>query len=323
MVSKLFQSSPTKPNGDLKNRPSIKSVSGVTLVELMVAVGLFGVLSLGMSEVFIAFMTQNRRVENEIELNEMIHEFQDRLDLELGNATQIIMCSCGGTKCTFTDYIGTRNCGGSTAPCGNPILTWETEATTTPATNQSSISSCNSGAGLRGCKQFRALNITPATDTTPGTLTITDAVSGTVLSTLSGVTELYCGRSSSTQATGFKLRVRSKTRMYNQNDTSSSDFESWKKSGQNWTQGIHREFNMQIDFRNLSQPGVHFGKSSTNRNCLAAGATAANSEECCSGYRSGTSNQCMNSASCSKAGATPSTPEACCSHQIDGDGKCL
>jgi hypothetical protein len=137
------------------------------------------------------------------------------------------------------------------------------------------------------------------------------------------VTELYCGRSHSTQATGFALRVRAKSRMNNLNDSSSASFESWKKGGQNWLMGVHRDFNMQANWRNLSQPGVHYGKSSTNRNCLGENAAATSTEQCCSGYYSATTGKCLPPSSCILSGVLSSTTEACCSHQRNSGGDCL
>ncbi len=137
--------------------------SGVTLVELLVAVGLFGVLSLGKTQVFVAFMEQNTRNDREIGLNETMREFSDRLDLELGNMTQLLGCGCGdaASRCVYNDTTAASDCAsfgsGCNVPCSpssalcRTLLIWETEVAQSPG-SASSAGNCNGSTALRGCK---------------------------------------------------------------------------------------------------------------------------------------------------------------------------
>jgi prepilin-type N-terminal cleavage/methylation domain-containing protein len=304
-----------------------QNVSGLTLVELLISVALFGVLSLAVAEIFVYFTTQTVRSEREIQMNESIREFHEYVDLELGNATQIIGCRCGpmpssGLTCRYnpSNAIG-NDCGSSGRPCGDILLTWETENSQRPF-EASAVGNCNGAGDLRGCRQFRSLRVTPATDTTPGLLTLENSQTGQVLSRLSGVTEVYCGMTHPTQNNGFRLRTRLKSRFRNGNDSASPDFESWRRDGNRWQQGLHREVNIEVDFRNLGHPGLHYGKSSTQRNCLPDGRLSGDEDRCCSGYLNRTGTRCWAQASCGRAGSVSPRAENCCSHQRTAAGVC-
>jgi len=302
-------------------RRTLVSASGVTLVELLVAVGLFGVLSAALSQVFVGFMEQNTRNEREIGLNESLREFTDRLDLELGNMTQLLGCSCGVSRCVYNDATSSGGVDCASTNCGSTLLLWETEVSQSPG-SASSAGDCNGSPSLRGCKKFRKLVLTrPAADgRTPGKIEIQDAVSGQTLASISGVTQAFCGRTHDTQTTGFKVRVRAKSRNKNNADPLSPDFESWNLAQPSGANGIHRELTAEVNLRNLNSPGVHFGNSSTFRSCVADGSTANNANKCCSNYRSTTTGNCLARSQCKKSGEAPDTTRnSCCSLQIKTD----
>jgi prepilin-type N-terminal cleavage/methylation domain-containing protein len=302
-------------------RRSLKSTSGVTLVELMVAVGLFGVLSAALTQVFVGFMEQNTRSEREIELNESLREFTDRLDLELGNMTQLLGCSCGVSRCVYNDDTSSGGVNCASTNCGSTLLLWETE-TAQSTGSASSAGACNGSTSLRGCKKFRKLVLTrpAANGTTPGKIEIQDATSGQILASISGITQAYCGRNNDIQTTGFKVRVQAKSRNKNNSTPSSPDFESWSLAQPSGARGIHRELTAEVNFRNLNSPGVHFGNSSTLRSCVADGSATNNANQCCSNYRSSSTGRCLARSQCKKSGESPDTTRnSCCSLQIKTD----
>jgi hypothetical protein len=299
----------------------------------MISVALFGVLSLGMSQVFLGFVKQNSDLEKEIELNEQMSEFHERLDLELGNATQIIGCGCGSTWCFYAETSPDSTSGSNCAinsKCDSILLSWETEASQTPGQlAENGGSTClNGGTGrsdLRGCKQIRILRMTPPTDTTPGALSIENE-SGQVLSTLNGVAYVFCGRPANNFArqtmNSFKFRIRAKARHSMIGDSSHADFESWMPGGQNFTRGVHREFNSEVSLRNFVQNGTHFGKTSTNPACISDGKASSVGLTCCSGFSDG--NICVSEEACKVKGEKTPVADHCCSHQrLVSTGICL
>ncbi len=292
----------------------------MTLVELLISVGLFGTLSLAVAQMFVYFNAQTITLDREIALNESIREFHEYVDMDLGNVTRFMGCDCGSANCRFPSaFTDSSNCAHSSQPCGAVLATWETETSQTPI-QASNNTSCNGNPDRYGCRQFRALRIVPATDTTPGVLTLENAANQAVLSRLEGVTEVNCGMNHSRLNNGFKLRVRTKVRSRNLNDSSSNDFESWMKGGQNWLAGSHREVDIEVDFRNLTHTGLHYGKTNTVRNCLTDGTASTQAETCCSGFLNASGTACSAQSTCSVAGVASTLAGSCCSHQLNGAG---
>jgi prepilin-type N-terminal cleavage/methylation domain-containing protein len=177
--------------------------AGMTLVELMVSVGLFGILSLGLAEMFASNSRMSARAQNESKLSEQVVDFSQALENYLTNATQILGCNCAN-GCVLPDLTGLssppagtdcmsgNNCGsGSTAAPGADILIFEYEDAnnpTDPAINgQCEVTALgglvdakgrltNNGISpdaltLRGCKKrihLTAIQPTAPTATAPG-----------------------------------------------------------------------------------------------------------------------------------------------------------
>lgn len=207
----------------------VRGSAGVTLVELMVAVGLFGVLSLAMMTLFGDHSTQIAKARNEARLSESLGEFSEALDLYLSGVTQVISCGCGfdgitivGTPCTYVEgATGLEDCKERSAPCWNPILRFEYEDAGNPSLPTPAAGCVNSGSStvsaaitpeqliLRGCKKRMRLSYTApvievgATASQPGTLTldledpkVANPAPGaglTTLHTLRGVYLVRCG----------------------------------------------------------------------------------------------------------------------------------
>jgi len=302
----------------------------MTLVEIMVSFGLLGVLALASASFFAEFTTKNKTLSDETELNEQIALFQDRLQTELENATQILGCGCGSPSCEFSDIDPdsptSRNCALNSIDCDPTLLSWETETafspTQLPSVNRvNCLNSSVSDPGFRGCKQLRTLKITPPTDLTPGALTLFDA-DGSQLSKITGVTHVFCGRPPIEQnrqhLNAFRVRIRAKVRSKSLALTD-PNFESWRPGGLRFEQGVHRELITEVPFRNLNQAGIHFGRSAVNRTCIENGSLSASGDPCCSGFSNGT--ECISEENCLKAGQSSALSDRCCSHQISG-GTC-
>lgn len=126
---------------------------GMTLVELMVSVALFGVLSLGIAEMFAQSSKMTARAQNGARLSEQITQFSQILENYLSNTTQLIACNCAN-GCVLPDLTSltalpagtdcmSGNCGaGSTSTPGDDILFFEYEDAnnpTVPANNTACV----------------------------------------------------------------------------------------------------------------------------------------------------------------------------------------
>lgn len=234
---------------------SVRGSSGVTLVELMVAVALFGVLSLAMMTLFGDHSLQIAKARNEARLSEQLGEFSEALDLYLGGVTQVISCGCTNSNpCVYSPgATETEDCTAPSVACAvapNPLFRFEMEDAANPAVSIPSAGCLNSGSStvaagitpdqmiLRGCKKRMRLTYTPPvievgpTHSQPGTLTIgledptvaSPALGAglTTLHTLRGVYMVRCGHISPTgTGTGvaskdhFRLQIRMKERIRN------------------------------------------------------------------------------------------------------------
>ena len=98
----------------------------------------------------------------------------------------------------------------------------------------------------------------------------------------------------------------------------SSDWEGWVSSQANFANGVHRQLTVMTEFRNLTFPGVHFGRLSTSKSCVADGDTdPTGSGNCCSGYMDSTG-KCLSMEECSVSGTSMSESQfyQCCSHKV-------
>ncbi len=250
---------------------SVLGSSGTTLVELMVAVALFGVLSLAMMTLFGDHSLQIARARNEARLSEQLGEFSEALDLYLSGVTQVISCGCTNSNpCIYSaGATELEDCTVASVDCNvapDPLLRFEFEDAANPSDAVPAAGCLNSGSSpvavaiapdrmiLRGCKKRMRLTYTPPvlevgpTPSQPGTLTIdredptvaspTQGAGLTTLHTLRGVYMVRCGHLSPTGSdTGvaskdhFRLHIRMKERI--RNDIAASDLNMYES----WAQG--------------------------------------------------------------------------------------
>ncbi|HTL10856.1 MAG TPA: prepilin-type N-terminal cleavage/methylation domain-containing protein, partial [Bdellovibrionota bacterium] len=69
--------------------------SGVTLMELMVSVALFGISALAMANMFAHHSLIQQEARNVSLLTEQLDEFSNSLEVNLSNLTRVISCGCG------------------------------------------------------------------------------------------------------------------------------------------------------------------------------------------------------------------------------------
>ena len=82
---------------------------------------------------------------------------------------------------------------------------------------------------------------------------------------------------------------------------------------------VFREVSTTLPFRNLTVPGVQFGKTQTSMTCKKTGVVALDGD-CCSGYVNSTGT-CIDADQCVVAGGGVSGAYGwaeCCSHKWDG-----
>lgn len=160
----------------------VHSESGMTLAELMVSTGLFGIIAVVMATLYSQNATLQARAQNEIRLESGAQEFINALEVSLGAATRIISCGCGvagsAPACSFSgdvaaDCLRTGGClaGNAVAAgaAGIQLLVYEAEDSSEPGTAAPGlgVSPGCSGANisapagppysnvkLRGCKRF-------------------------------------------------------------------------------------------------------------------------------------------------------------------------
>lgn len=343
-------------------RQSAAAQRGFSLAELMIAVGISSVLSLTIVTLITETSKNSAQLQRQSDLSRDTEGFIYALEQYMGQAVQVINCACeaDGSPCENTALNEAPNYGGAT-----PAFTFVHENAMDPKSTPGTGCLYNGVATIpgstiipQGCKRVIELRYVrptvtaPPTPSMPGQLqlvwtmpnTAPNSAGGTVLASLSGVTRFACSMS---QVNGTNLsnsdlimRIETKSRLSNSNDTTKSEYETWSRdatdpAASTYRRGLHRSHVVQISFRNITTPGIQFGKIRQVKDCkvvdpsTGVGEVANNANECCSGYRNPVSGRCVNAASCVRntgTGAAPAAPggvdDQCCSRMASG-GVCL
>jgi hypothetical protein len=325
----------------------------------MVTVAITGGLSLAIMSILVGTTTFNQTTRLQAEVTKDLQTFFYALEQYLGQTTEVIACNCaapgvgtGGltTQTCYPTGVDKSATAGFDAASG-PVFKFVYEDAADPINPTPGGAGCLFGAAVGGiipgttipaigCKKILTLVYNPPTLETsgpppalsqPGVLKLQDQA-GNTLQTLSNVTSFACGMSVNTAAlastlSNSDLRVRIDVKakqdtIENQNDGS---YESFAPTGKNFARGFHRSHIGQITFRNLTMPGIQFGKMRQYKDCIADGKTlpaGADFHLCCSGYANTAGTLCVAAAGCGwNNGAPPGTP--CCARMADATGVCL
>jgi hypothetical protein len=324
-------------DNSMQSQCGVFDEKGTTLIELMVAMGLFGGISVALMSLFSSYLAESMVAQNQVALNEAINEFHERLDTELGNVTQVIGCACGSANCVFNSSAPV-DCMKEGATCKTVLLRWETEKSNSPFLRQKSgclgegVGKTREQIELRGCKARMRLVMEPPVKGTgiPGEVRIErddlppDAAPSEILARLPGVYSLSCGRSSGTEPGQFRLELKAKARDRNDGVTSSA-FEGFHPDDAGFNRGTHRSFFADLSFRNLNTSGVFFGRIQKIPSCVRDGEKASQSgASCCSGFFD-SNLKCLPTTECLGSGReSDSAGLDCCSHQVlEGTSKCI
>jgi len=308
---------------------------GTTLIELLISVGLFGVVALGISSLYIESSKRALDLENNAKLSEEMLVFANSLEILLTNTTAIFNCNCQD-DCVF-DILSPPL---PTSSPGSPAIIFEIENAYNPA--QKATDGCyyhktkevtSGGHDLnsiddlipRGCKQTLKIEFTapsaesindPIVDAT-GKLEIFDFNNDAqAIFSLEGIESFICGMPKGEQ--------RKATSSYL---TNYFHYEIKIKRA-----GVRRQITANIPFRNFNSQGIHFGKIKSLLNCVSAG-ESSDIGNCCSGYGKLNSDgglDCISADDCLKptaVGVTSDHRTLCCSHEVgtdlDGNTRCL
>ncbi|MBL7714483.1 MAG: type II secretion system protein [Bdellovibrionales bacterium] len=173
----------------------VHSESGMTLVELMVSTGLFGIIAVTTATLYSQNATLQARAQNEIRLESGAQEFINALEVSLGAATRMISCGCGASgttpPCAFSgapaaDCVAGGCLAGdaiAAGPAGIQLIAFEAEDSNEPSITDpaaSVIPGCSgvvSAAGgppfsamkMRGCKRIFEVRLIAPVPSAPGT----------------------------------------------------------------------------------------------------------------------------------------------------------
>lgn len=326
-----------------------KDQGGLTLVELMVGTALGGILVIAMIWLFIYSRGREVSSRNQSDLSEKLGQFSQMLEVYLTNATEIRACGCNRAgECVYDPAV---DCVRSPASCVAPLVDFITEDSLDPGafagadchegTPNPRVSTTPPRLPPRGCKkriQVLLVQPTPISATvparvgTPGRLILRDVTRGVDLADLSGVYSVSCGQAPDSGGTAsglqFSFNILAKSR--GSNILESSDpgaLDGWHPSDASINQGIHRSYLSTVPFRNISQNGLHFGKTITYDSCTRDGLIAPEGN-CCSRYRDN-NGRCIAQSACIRAGLQPPVfgnlelaAQWCCSHVISPAGAC-
>lgn len=99
--------------------------------------------------------------------------------------------------------------------------------------------------------------------------------------------------------------------------------DSWHPNDPEFGRGTYREVTSEVSLRNLSTPGVMYGKAVSTSQCVTDGAAAPSPDVCCSGYSdSDAAGTCLATPACVIGGVAAGADAMCCSHRRTG-GTCL
>jgi prepilin-type N-terminal cleavage/methylation domain-containing protein len=90
---------------DIMRTFSVRGSEAFTLVEMMVSVAIFGILSVALATLFAKNAERNAISINEAQMTEQVSDFSDALESYLSNTTRVINCNCFSTSgaCLFDD----------------------------------------------------------------------------------------------------------------------------------------------------------------------------------------------------------------------------
>lgn len=345
------------------SRTPKKSTAGFTLVELMIVVGLSGILSLAIFSMLVDATRINRQADLQSALLRDSQIFLYNLEQYLSQVTAVYSCNCGAGRCV------NNNLDVSPAAVNDPAVTVlsaqveEAQQLMAPPNSARCLLFgrsylVSSDIVARGCKmQIDLVYVPPSrengtTASRPGQLklVLTDATGAAEsIGVLSNITEFSCGVSAtslnSEQAnySRFTYRINQKSKTHLTEDPTNPYYESFAPGGQNYGAGYHLQFFNQVVLRNVVYPGLHFSKMVQYRNCRLEGEKPDNNDasQCCS--FAVTSNGICTSlpkkaalalrfpsdpvSHCAAPGAPPPQGDRrnCCSQMVDAaaDGVCL
>ncbi len=307
-----------------------RSRAGFTLVELMVAMGLSGLLALGLASLMTVSARQSIEAQRAADFEDEIDLFEFKLRTLFAGMTRVEGCGCGG------DVSGCQ-WSGADAPSGRLLLA-DFEMDPDP-TDSSPLTGCPIGPDRRGCKRSLKLWFdapTPQTDAggglsrvgSPGAVKITYATD--VIARLEGVTSVQCGFLKSApagvSAQSFRLFIRAKTRTTAMTVGPAAELQGWDPTDPGFSQGILRWLPLQLEASNLSQRGMMVLSTLTTPTCTQDG-MGGPVGSCCSGYQDAT--KCLSPSMCSRTGSASrqslgfsGVAVDCCSHQDTRGGRC-
>lgn len=320
--------------------------SGFTLIELMVVVAITGGLALVLMSTLVDTTKINRQMQVQAETGRDLQSFYYALEVYFGQTTQVVTCECGGGAsgiiAGFTHPCKNDSLQSLPLPAGtNTVLQVVYEDSSDPLQffPPAAGSNCLLAGAVQipgtditpvGCKRFAFLKYTPPVDvsgsnpSTPGKLEISTGIDPAALSpvaTINAVTDFACGMTSN-PTTGtlsnsdFKVRIDVKSKINNTEQVSDPNYESWSPAGVNFDHGIRRSHFGQVTFRNLTMPGIHFGKMRSYKNCTGNKVATNDPQSCCAGYYDGAA--C--NTSCTPSGIAAPLATMCCSRMIDPTG---
>lgn len=302
-------------------------------MELMMVVAVTGILSLAIMTLFSETAKTSHQLQTQMELERGLETFMYTMEQYVGQTVQVVACRCvpdggaGAGPCHNTADLATE------ATDATDVFEFVYENASDPKSFpgpgcifNTSPGSAIAGSGIvpLGCKRVMKLRytkptLTNASGTTPATrasqpgkleLIWTQPVAaagagGTVVATLENITKFACGMSENSAASSLsnsdlRMRIEVKAKANSTTDINNSQYETWSpdptdSKASTFNRGYRRQFMTQVFFRNLTTPGIQFGKPRQIKNCLADGATANAGEtsKCCSGYRNPTTNKCL------------------------------
>jgi len=324
-------------------------ISGFTLVELMISTGLFGYVAIMSSTLFSEGMKMVITARAQADFTQQIISFNDAIDSIVANTTRVVSCGCNAT-CT---YVASGGGFPAASPAATTILEFDSDTANNPGdtaagacigatTTWSGFTGAGATSGIapslstdyqyypRGCKErFQLLFSPPSPNTTtdgganfstgqPGTLKLVKLTAGGGSQTMAQVTGAYdfnCGYESGAP-TGFRMEVKAKTKAVSMPYGPSGSVESFSPlDTAMFLKGIHRMLSLNIQFRNLSNEAIQFGRTISYRGCTPDNQPSTDGN-CCSGYYDRAAGNCIAPTGCLVSGAAAvGAWEKCCSHK--------
>lgn len=309
-----------------------RSREGFTLVELMVAMALSGLLALGLASLMTVSARQALEGQKVADFEEEIDLFEYKMRTLFMGMSQVISCACSADVggCKWTDSVA--------APGTLLTADFETDTDLFDGT----VAPCPATVGRLGCKQMISLVYTAATPQTvvsagqsrigsAGFLSMQTAL-GQELARLNGVTQVACGFLGSTPegvaVQSFRLFINAKARTTSASKGAAAELQGWHPTDPGFSNGILRWLPFQLEATNLSQRGLLVLSTSTTVGCSQDGLVGP-AGSCCSGYQMMSGGACMRASECILSGGAiglgvglSGIATECCTHQDVRGGSC-